>query len=153
MCPLRKGGNMPKEYQYKRYQLSLDIENERHMRIISYVESHKAGKCRNEAIVKAILAGLGENIELDLPQGNPVQFMNEQYLKKMDSKLDEILSNLIIKNPLGLKDDVIDDKAVMADIPSEQNPDLEDNLQEQSIQEDDVNVFIPSGIMNFINGL
>lgn len=144
---------MPKEYQYKRYQLSLDIENERHMRIISYVESHKAGKCRNEAIVKAILAGLGENIELDLPQGNPVQFMNEQYLKKMDSKLDEILSNLIIKNPLGLKDDVIDDKAVMADIPSEQNPDLEDNLQEQSIQEDDVNVFIPSGIMNFINGL
>lgn len=93
---------MSREYQYKRYQLNLDPEDVKHMQIIDYLECHKAGKNRNEALVKVILAGFGEKVELDLPLNNPTHIKTEQRLKKMDSKLDKILGYLI--NQYGLKD-------------------------------------------------
>lgn len=160
---------MSKEYQYKRYQLNLDPEDAKQMQIIDYLESHKAGKNRNEALIKVILAGFGEKIELDLSLSNPVQIMTEQRLKKMDCKLDKILCSLlnqpeqkeveyqeepeekvekvIYTEPV--RDGIIDEKTGMYSIASEQNTEL----QEQNIQEDEVDVLIPSGIMDFINGL
>ncbi len=173
---------MSKEYQYKRYQLSLDPEDVKHTQIIDYLESHKAGKNRNEALIKVILAGFGEKVELDLPLNNPSHIKTEQRLKKMDGKLDKILWSLInqhglkeveyqeeaeeisekmvyepeteeIKNPLSMDDNQDAEQLVHSSI--DKTPDILDadnRISEQDIG-DDVQDLIPEGIMNFLNGL
>jgi len=94
---------MAKEYNYKRYQLSLDENDLKQKQIIEYLETFKAGKARNSAMVRLLIAGTGEKIEPDaLPVMSPAYITTENRLKKMDGKLDEILWNLI--NRYGFKD-------------------------------------------------
>lgn len=171
---------MSKEYQYKRYQLSLDPEDVKHMQIIDYLESHKAGKNRNEALIKVILAGFGEKVELDVPLNNPSHIKTEQRLKKMDGKLDKILWSLInqhglkdvdyqgkaeetakeiiheteeIKNPLSVENNQDAEQLVQSSIDKTVDiPDIDNSISEEAVGED-VQDLIPEGIMNFLNGL
>lgn len=171
---------MSKEYQYKRYQLSLDPEDVKHMQIIDYLESHKAGKNRNEALIKVILSGFGEKVELDLPLNNPSHIKTEQRLKKMDGKLDKILWSLInqhglkeveyqeeaeetakeiiheteeIKNPLSVENNQDAEQLAQSSIDKDVDiPDTDNSISEQDVGED-VQDLIPEGIMNFLNGL
>lgn len=179
MYPLQKGEFMSREYQYKRYQLNLDPEDVKHMQIINYLECHKAGKNRNEALIKVILAGFGEKIDLDLPTNSPSHIKTEQRLKKMDGKLDKILWSLI--NQYGFKDmeyqDELEEEKKAVDeceiqevsSPEPSITESDDKEQHNSIQQTVVtdtatadeaeissevdDISIPVEIMNFLGGL
>lgn len=91
-------------YSYKRYQLSLNEDDEKQKKIIEYLDSYKAGKQRNTALVKLLLLGIGEKIEIDdvFPNKSHTPISTEARIKKMDGKLDKILWQLI--NRYGFSD-------------------------------------------------
>ena len=91
-------------YSYKRYQLSLNEDDEKQKKIIEYLDSYKAGKQRNTALVKLLLLGIGEKIEIDdvFPNKSHTLISTEARIKKMDGKLDKILWQLI--NRYGFSD-------------------------------------------------
>ena len=84
-------------YSYKRYQLSLNEDDEKQKKIIEYLDSYKAGKTRNSALIKLLLLGIGEKIEIDdaFPNKSHTLISTEARIKKMDGKLDKILWQLI----------------------------------------------------------
>ena len=83
---------MAKEYAYKRYQLSLDINDVRQKPIIEYLDSFTGGKTRNGALVDLLINAMnGTNGDIPSPTSNMV---TEIRLAKMEDMLKNLMASM-----------------------------------------------------------
>lgn len=89
---------MAKEYAYKRYQLSLDMNDVRQKPIIEYLDSFTGGKARNGALVDMLINAMnGTNGDIPNSASN---MLTEIRLSKIENMLNSFITTMNNKEDL-----------------------------------------------------